>query len=70
MEIAVSDLHLKVIRNCLRLIEDKSGARLCCPTDSNLVLLRGSLETTYIASEMLAVRTLIYWQKFILSVRY
>lgn len=55
MAIRVSDLHMSLIRNCIPLVENNSGARVRCPTESNLVLLRGSLETTYFASEMLAV---------------
>lgn len=55
MDIGSSSLHVTLVRSCAQLIELKSGARLCCPADGNSVLVRGSLEASYFASEMIAV---------------
>ena len=55
MVIWASHLHVDLVRNCMDFIEEKSGARICCPPDNNSVLVRGSLETSYLASEMLTV---------------
>lgn len=55
MEIGVSKFHVSLVRNFTEFIENKTGARICCPVESNCVLVRGSLEETYFASEMLTV---------------
>jgi hypothetical protein len=55
MEINSSCLHIGLVRNCIPLIEKKSGARICCPVNGSLVLVRGSLEATYFASEIITV---------------
>lgn len=54
MDLGSSSLHRRLVRNCTQLIEEKSGARICCPVDGNSVLVRGSLESAYFASEMIA----------------
>ncbi|XP_057371069.1 uncharacterized protein LOC130692028 [Daphnia carinata] len=54
MDLGSSSLHVSLVRNCTQLIEKKSGARICCPADGNSVLVRGSLETAYFASEIIA----------------
>nr|CAH0111756.1 unnamed protein product [Daphnia galeata] len=54
MEIKSSYLHIGLVRNCIPLIEKKTGARICCPVNGSLVLVRGSLEATHFASEMIA----------------
>lgn len=55
MEVSASKLHVSLVKKCQNMIEEKSGARICCPEDSNCVLIRGSLEKAYFASEMLTV---------------
>lgn len=55
MEIGASNLHINLVRNCTEFLEEKTGARICCPVDSNCVLVRGSLEEAYYANEMLTV---------------
>ncbi|XP_046452497.1 uncharacterized protein LOC124200214 isoform X3 [Daphnia pulex] len=60
MEINSSCLHISLVRNCIPLIEKKSGARICCPVNGSLVLVRGSLEATYFASEMITGVTPLY----------
>lgn len=59
MDLGSSFLHRRLVRNCTQLIEEKSGARICCPVDGNSVLVRGSLESAYFASEMIAVCSLL-----------
>ncbi|XP_046643069.1 uncharacterized protein LOC124328354 isoform X2 [Daphnia pulicaria] len=66
MEINSSCLHIGLVRNCIPLIEKKSGARICCPVNGSLVLVRGSLEATYFASEIITGVTPLYL-KFQLS---
>jgi hypothetical protein len=60
MEIKSSYLHIGLVRNCIPLIEKKTGARICCPVNGSLVLVRGSLEATHFASEMIAVMLITF----------
>lgn len=55
MELAGSKLYVNLVRSCIKFLEKKTKARICCPTDGNCVLVRGSLEEVYFASETLTV---------------
>lgn len=56
MEIAASDFHVSLIQFSTQFLEEKSGARICCPEYSNLILVRGSFSDVFHACEIITVR--------------